>query len=128
MGVREMVEEARGRVTELSVDELRRELDHEDMLLVDVRDVRERWRDGSIPGAKHVPRGMLEFWADPKSDYYKSFMDPGARVVLFCNLGQRSALAADALQRLGYRNVAHLGCGFDGWRKAGGTVEAIEKR
>jgi rhodanese-related sulfurtransferase len=82
-------------------------------VLIDIRDVRERWREGTIPGARHVPRGMLEFWADPESEYHKDFMTRDARVILFCAGGQRSALGADTLTRLGYTNVAHLEIGFD---------------
>jgi rhodanese-related sulfurtransferase len=128
MSVKQMVADARTRITELSVDEVRAERERGGIVLVDLRDVRERWREGSIPGARHVPRGMLEFWADPASDYHKAFMDPGARTIVFCNLGHRSALSADTLQRLGYANVAHLDGGFTAWRDAGGDVEPIEKK
>lgn len=128
MGVKDMVAAARTRITELSVDEVRAERERGGIVLVDLRDIRERWREGSIPGARHVPRGMLEFWSDPESDYHKDFMDPAARVIVFCNLGHRSALSADTLQHLGYTNVAHLEGGFTAWRDAGGDVEPIEKK
>ncbi len=128
MGVKDMVAAARTRITELSVDEVSAERERGDVVLVDLRDIRERWREGSIPGARNVPRGMLEFWSDPESDYHKDFMDPAARVIVFCNLGHRSALSADTLQNLGYSNVAHLEGGFTAWRDAGGDVEPIEKK
>lgn len=128
MGVQEMIDDARTRVTGISVDELRQERDHGDVLAVDVRDIRELWREGTIRGARHVPRGMLEFWSDPENEYYRDFMDPEHRVVIFCNKGHRSALAADALQKLGYRDVAHLEGGFTAWREAGGEVESIVKK
>src|SRR5437588_12085523 len=89
MSVKQMVEDARTRVKGLSKEEMQRELEAGEALIVDIRDVRERWRRGTIPGAKHVPRGMLEFWADPESEYYKSFMDPRKRTILYCAGGQR---------------------------------------
>jgi rhodanese-related sulfurtransferase len=128
MGVKEMVAEARKRVNGLSVAQVREEGAHGAALVVDIRDVRERWREGSIPGARHVPRGLLEFWSDPEDRYHRDFMDPEGRVILFCAEGERSALAADTLQKLGYRDVAHLEGGFLAWREADGEVEAIERK
>jgi rhodanese-related sulfurtransferase len=128
MGVLQQVEEAKSRIDNLSVDEVRSELASGDVLLVDVRDVRERWRDGTIPGARHVPRGMLEFCADPESPYYKPFMQREKRVIAFCAGGMRSALAASALKELGYENVGHLEAGFDGWKKSGAHVEDVPRK
>jgi rhodanese-related sulfurtransferase len=128
MGVRQMIEAARARITGLDPEQVRSEREQGAVVVVDLRDVRERWRDGSIPGARHVPRGMLEFWADPESEYHKDYMDPQARTILFCNLGHRSALSADTLQQLGYTNVAHLEGGFTAWCERGGEVETIEKK
>lgn len=128
MGVKEWIEEAKARIEELAPEDLERERSNDEAVIVDVRDVRERWREGTIPGAKSVPRGMLEFWADPDSEYYKEFMDPTRRTIVYCAGGQRSALAADALQRLGYEDVAHLEPGFSGWKKAGLPVEEVEQR
>jgi rhodanese-related sulfurtransferase len=125
MGMKEMVAAAKQRVRVVDKEELERELKKGDLQLIDVRDVRERWRFGSIPGARSVPRGMLEFWADPESPYYKQGLDPARRTVVYCAGGMRSALAADALQQLGYRDVAHLEIGFDGWNAAGGEVEKV---
>lgn len=120
-----MVDEARARVAVVTMEELQRELAAGDAVLVDVRDVRERWDSGAIPGARHVPRGMLEFWADPTSPYHRRFMDPTRRTILHCAGGLRSALAADTLMKLGYEDVAHLEIGFDGWKAAGGAVEEV---
>lgn len=120
-----MVAQARTRVEGLSVEQLQAELAAGDVQLIDVRDVRERWKQGAIPGARSMPRGMLEFWADPQSPYYKRSLEPDRRTVLYCAGGLRSALAADALQQIGYSNVAHLDGGYDGWREAGGAVEAV---
>jgi rhodanese-related sulfurtransferase len=125
MGVKDMVEAARKRVRVVSKDDLQRELGSGELQLLDVRDVRERWHSGTIPGARSVPRGMLEFWADPESPYYKKGLDPRKRTIVYCAGGQRSALAADALQQLGYVDVAHLEIGFDGWTEAGGEVEKV---
>ncbi|HEX6349216.1 MAG TPA: rhodanese-like domain-containing protein [Candidatus Dormibacteraeota bacterium] len=126
MGVKEMVAAARARVRAVTKEELEQELRNGDVQLLDVRDVRERWRLGTIPGARSVPRGMLEFWADPDSPYYKEGLDPAKRTIVYCAGGMRSALAADALQQLGYKDVAHLEIGFDGWKQAGGEVEKVE--
>jgi len=125
MTYEDMVNEAKSRVPVVSREELERELASGEALLVDIRDVRERWQLGAIPGARHVPRGMLEFWADPTSPYHKKYMDPDRRTVLHCAGGLRSALAADTLMKLGYKNVAHLEIGFDGWRESGGAVEEV---
>ena len=126
--VREMVDEAKARIENLSMEEVEAERAEGKALLIDVRDVRELWREGKIPGARHVPRGMLEFWADPESEYYKDFMQPDARVILYCAGGLRSALAADALHRLGYKDVAHLEIGFDGWKSHGGEVVDVPQK
>jgi rhodanese-related sulfurtransferase len=121
----EMVEDAKSRVRVVSPDELRHELDRGETVVLDVRDIRERWQLGTIPGARHAPRGMLEFWADPTSQYHKAFLEPGRRTVVYCAGGARSALAADALQTLGYTDVAHLEIGFNGWRDQGGAVDPV---
>jgi rhodanese-related sulfurtransferase len=121
----DLVSAAKARVEELSVEELQREIETGGVTVVDIRDVRERWERGAIPGARSMPRGMLEFWFDPESPYYREGFDFADRYVLYCAGGLRSALAAAALQDLGYRNVAHLEVGFNGWKQAGGAVEAV---
>jgi rhodanese-related sulfurtransferase len=128
VGVKELVAEAESRVKSVTAAELDEERASGSPLVVDVRDVRERWRDGAIPDSVHVPRGMLEFWADPDCEYHKTYMQPDRRVILYCNLGQRSALAADALQRLGYHDVAHLKGGFDGWCVEGLPVIEVPRK
>lgn len=92
-------------------------------LLVDVREPEERLAHGSIPGAIHAPRGMLEFAADPTSAYHRAEFDPERRTILYCASGGRSALAAAALRTLGYARVAHLDGGLKAWREAGLTVD-----
>ena len=121
----EMVAEAKAAIEELSVEELQAELDAGTCKVIDIRDVRELWDKGAIPGAKSMPRGMLEFWFDPESPYYRGDVSFDDRYVLHCAGGQRSALAAKVLQDLGYTNVAHLEVGFNGWAAAGGAVDEV---
>ena len=139
-----LVEDAEQAIESVSVEELRRELTERrenegdddgeagreegngdgerqgDLVVVDTRDIREVWIEGSIPNAKHAPRGMIEFWADPETKYYKDFFDPERRYVLYCNEAGRSALAAKRLTEMGYGDVAHLEGGFTAWQEAGG--------
>ena len=123
-----MVAEVDETVESLTVAELRAELDDERTVLVDIRDIREVWIEGSIPDAEHAPRGMIEFWADPETDYYKPFFDPANRYVLYCNEGGRSALAAESLREMGYPDVAHLDGGFTAWQAADApTVDVPQK-
>jgi rhodanese-related sulfurtransferase len=123
--IADLVGEAKARIDELTVAELQAEIAAGDLTVVDIRDVRERWQKGAIPGARSMPRGMLEFWFAPDSPYYRDGLDTRHRYVLYCAGGQRSALAADALRQLGYTNVAHLVVGFNGWAEAGGAVEPV---
>jgi rhodanese-related sulfurtransferase len=92
-------------------------------VFVDLRDVRELAREGRVPGAFHCPRGMLEFWIDPDSQYHKPVFAQDKRFVFFCAAGQRSALATQTAQRMGLEPVAHIAGGFSAWTKAGGAVE-----
>ena len=92
-------------------------------VVVDVREREELEREGSIAGALHVPRGLLEFVADPASALHDPRLAPDRPVVLYCAVGGRSALAADTLRTLGYVDVSHLGRGFGAWRDAGLPVE-----
>lgn len=89
-------------------------------LLIDIREIQEVVELGTIPGARHVPRGMLEFWADPASPYYRDFFKEDANIILFCAGGGRSVYATLALIDMGYANVSHLEAGFSGWKHAGG--------
>jgi rhodanese-related sulfurtransferase len=89
---------------------------NDDILFVDIRDVRELQRDGKVPGAFHCPRGMLEFWIDPESPYHKDFFAQDKTYVFFCAGGLRSALAAHTAQRMGLKPVAHIRGGFGAWK------------
>jgi rhodanese-related sulfurtransferase len=93
-----------------------------------LRDPREIWRDGGIPGAINVTRGMLEFWIDPGSHYHKDFFASGNRFVFFCAGGIRSALAAKTAQDMGLTPVCHIEGGYHAWKKAGAVVEAVEPK
>ncbi|MGH9112408.1 MAG: rhodanese-like domain-containing protein [Acidimicrobiales bacterium] len=119
----QLVAEAKARVENLNVDQVAAELAQEDVLIVDLREPEELAATGRIPGAVHVPRGMLEFRADPTSTYHTEGFDPARRVIVHCAAGGRSALAAAALQDMGYENVAHLDGGFTAWKEAGQPVE-----
>jgi rhodanese-related sulfurtransferase len=99
-----------------------------DVVFVDIRDIRELNREGRVPGAFHCPRGLLEFWVDPQSPYHKPVFAEDKRFVFFCAGGLRSALAAQTVQRMGLKPVAHVRGGFGAWRAAGGPVEAPEPR
>ena len=98
------------------------------MQLGDIRDIRELWREGAVPGAVHAPRGMLEFWVDPESAYHREVFANGKRFIFFCAGGLRSALAAQSVQRMGMTPVAHIAGGFAAWKEAGGAVVAKEKK
>jgi rhodanese-related sulfurtransferase len=117
-----MVTQAKARVENLSVEQVEGEL-ADGALLVDIREEDERRTNGTIPGAIHAARGMLEFYADPATPYYKPDLKPEARIILHCAAGSRSALATATLQDMGYTNVAHLESGFRGWSEAGKPVE-----
>jgi rhodanese-related sulfurtransferase len=119
---RQLVDEAMAAVRTLSLEEARALHGREDVVFVDVRDIRELEREGVIPGALHAPRGMLEFWVDPGSPYHKPVFASGKQFVLFCGLGWRSALATKTLQDMGLPNVAHIEGGFTAWKEAGAPV------
>ena len=122
LGFRVLVEKAEREIETLSVEDAMQLLGRDDVVFVDVRDVRELDRDGRIPGATHCPRGMLEFWIDPQSPYHKQIFSEEKRFLFFCSLGWRSALATQLAQNMGLKPVAHIGGGFDAWKKAGGAV------
>jgi rhodanese-related sulfurtransferase len=119
----QLVQDAKSGIEDLTPDQVAAEVAAGEALLVDVRDAPER-ANGTIPGAIHASRGMLEFYADPSSPNHRSEFDPGKRVILHCASGGRSALAAQSLKSLGYANVAHLDGGFKAWQAAGKPVES----
>jgi rhodanese-related sulfurtransferase len=124
--VKALVEAAEREIETLSVEDAIKLHGRDDVVLVDIRDIRELQRDGKVPGAFHCPRGMLEFWIDPSSSYHKPQLAQDKRYVFFCAGGLRSALAAQTAQRMGLKPVAHIGGGFGAWKKAGGPIEMLE--
>jgi rhodanese-related sulfurtransferase len=124
IGYRELLEAAEREIRTLEIAKARTLLDRDDVQFVDLRDVRELEREGLIPGAFHAPRGMLEFWVDPESPYFKPVFAEPKTFVFYCQSGWRSALAAQAVQRMGLPGVCHIGGGYRAWRDAGApTVE-----
>lgn len=121
--VKSMVEEAKSAITEYSAAEAIAMKDRADVLLVDLRDPRELEREGRIPGAFHCPRGMLEFWIDPDSPYFKAPFGEDKTFVFFCAGGLRSALSTKTVQDMGLQPVAHIVGGFGAWKTAGGPIE-----
>jgi rhodanese-related sulfurtransferase len=119
-----LVADAKAQIENLSPEEVVSELQRGEALLVDLREPAERVENGVIRGALHAPRGMLEFYADPTSAYYRTEFEPSRRTILYCASGGRSALAAATLQSLGYRRAAHLNGGLKAWREAGLSVES----
>jgi len=115
-------------IVNLSADEAVKLHGRDDVVLVDLRDIRELNREGRVPGAFHCPRGMLEFWIDPDSKYHKPVFAQDKRFVFFCAAGQRSALATETAQRMGLEPVAHIVGGFTAWKAAGGPIEAPADR
>jgi len=118
-----LVAEARAKITEIETGDLIARLHDENLVIVDIRDIRERQKLGYIPSSIHAPRGMLEFWVDPQSPYYRDvFGQENAEYVLHCASGWRSALAVATLQDMGFA-ASHLKDGFSDWVAQGGPIE-----
>jgi rhodanese-related sulfurtransferase len=122
-GYKALVDEANAEIEAVTPAEAARLARNDDVLLVDIRDIRELQREGRIPGALHAPRGMLEFWVDPESPYHKQLFSSGKTFIFFCAGGLRSALATKAVQDMGLSPVKHIEGGFGAWREAGLPVE-----
>ena len=124
-----LVEEAQKNIKTLSSSEVKSLYDNKEITLIDIRDIRELWKEGTVENSKHIPRGMLEFWLDPESSYYKiNKIQDIKKMVLFCALGWRSALATKSLVDMGFKNVAHVDGGFDALKKSGIKVIVKEKK
>jgi rhodanese-related sulfurtransferase len=127
-GYQQLVAEAMAEVKTYSVAEVQARMHDAVVQIVDIRDIREL-TEGTVVGAYHAPRGMLEFWVDPASPYHKPlFADESKEFILFCGAGWRSALAAKALQDMGMRNVAHIDGGYAEWVKQGAPTETLEQQ
>jgi len=125
-GYKKLLEEAEAVIETLTVEDAKSLHGGEKITFVDIRDVREVKREGKVSGALHAPRGMLEFWIDPESPYHRDVFATGNKFVLYCASGWRSALAAKALQEMGFGPIAHIGGGFTAWKEAEGPVDAPE--
>ena len=124
-----LVKEAQKNIETLDPNEVRKLHENDEITLIDVRDIRELWKEGRIDGSKHIPRGLLEFWLDPNSTYYQANkIQDVKKMVLFCALGWRSALATKSLVDMGFKNVAHVNGGFDALKKSGLKIVTKEKK
>jgi rhodanese-related sulfurtransferase len=127
-GYKQLMAEASRKIRTLGIDEVKSKHGDPGVVFVDIRDVRELEREGMIPGALHAPRGMLEFWVDPDSPYFKEIFGADREFVLYCQSGWRSSLATATLQEMGLARVCHIEGGFSAWKNAGLPVEAKARR
>ena len=126
---KELVDKANESIKVMSPEQVKSAYDNGEATLIDIRDIRELWKEGTIKNAIHIPRGMLEFWLDPQSSYYQEKKIGNIKnIVLFCALGLRSALATKALKEMGFDNVVNAEGGFDSLKKAGLQVIPKEKK
>ncbi len=122
-GYKQMMSDALATIDTLSVPDALTKLGDPDVVFIDIRETKELEREGSIPGAFHAPRGMLEFWVDPDSPYHKDIFSSGKHLVLYCQSAWRSALATATLVDMGLTSVSHVEGGFSAWKKAGAPIE-----
>jgi rhodanese-related sulfurtransferase len=122
VGYQTLLDEANAQVQLVSTTVLADQLGDDDLILIDLRDIRELQREGHLPGAVHTPRGMLEFWIDPNSPYARPIFQEDKRFVFYCRSGWRSALATAVAMRLGLQRTSHLEGGFSAWKDAGFEV------
>ena len=127
LGYKAMVAAAEAKIRIVPATDAVGMLGSDDVVFVDLRDVRELQREGGIPGAFHCPRGLLEFWIDPESPYHHAIFAEPKEFVFFCNLGWRSALAADIAQQMGLK-TCHIDGGFEAWKAAGGKTEERKRK
>ena len=119
----DLVAEANQVTRQISLQEALEMHQRDDVIFIDIRDVREIAKTGRIAGARHVPRGMLEFWIDPESPYHKDFFAEDKTFIFYCAASWRSALSAKTAQEMGLSPVAHIDGGFNAWRDADGAIE-----
>ncbi|KMQ72585.1 rhodanese-like domain-containing protein [Chryseobacterium koreense] len=119
----ELVQEAKQQIENLTPLQVKKELEKDGTVLIDIRESEELKQNGKIPGSVHAPRGMIEFYADPSLPYHKPEFDKTKRIILQCASGGRSALASQTLKQMGYENVAHLDGGLNAWKDAGLFIE-----
>ena len=128
VSAKELVDSALKEIETLSLEQASALLNDDDTVFVDIRDIRELPRGGKIPGALHAPRGMLEFWVDPESEYHRDIFSSGKRFILYCAKSHRSALATLTLQNMGLKSICHIDGGFEAWGTAGLAVDEVEQK
>ena len=125
----DLVNEANQVIETLDPSKVKLMINNNECTMIDVRDIRELWKEGTIKNSKHIPRGMLEFWLDPQSSYFKANkFDMNKKIILYCALGLRSALATKTLVDMGFSNVAHVNGGFDAMKQANFDIVIKEKK
>jgi rhodanese-related sulfurtransferase len=124
-GFRELMAKAEAEVESIAAADAKALAGNPDVVIVDIRDIREIEREGRIPGSFHAPRGMLEFWVDPESPYHRPIFAEDKTFIVHCASGWRSLLATQALQAMGLKPVRNLAGGFTAWKEAGGPVEEL---
>lgn len=127
-GHKELLAEANAEIETLTTAAAAALAEDDSVVFVDIRDPRELQREGKVPGALHATRGMLEFWIDPDSPYYKDVFGSGKRFVFYCQSGWRSALATKTVQDMGLTPVCHIEGGYRAWKDDGHPTETVEKR
>ena len=125
--VKDMVAEAKLKINEIGAKEAIKLFNDENVIFIDIRDIRERQKLGYIPGSFHAPRGMLEFWIDPESPYFKDIFNTNKKYIFHCAAGWRSALAVSTLKDMGFE-ASHITDGFAGWVDEKGPVEFKSKK
>ena len=125
--VKNMVAEAKSKINEIDAKEAIKFFNDENVIFIDIRDIRERQKLGFIPGSFHAPRGMLEFWIDPESPYFKDIFNTNKKYIFHCAAGWRSALAVSTLKDMGFE-ASHITDGFSGWVDEKGPIEFKSKK
>lgn len=127
IGYKELIAAAEARIETIPAAEAISYCESDEIVFVDLRDVREVKREGKIPGSFHCPRGLLEFWIDTESPYHNPIFAEQKRFIFYCNLGWRSAMATDIAKQMGL-NVCHIEGGFEAWKRAGGRVDNLKPK
>ena len=128
IGYKELLAQAEVEIETLSITLAKERFGDEDVQFIDLRDIRELYREGKIPGAFNAPRGMLEFWVDPDSPYHKELFGADKTFIFYCQSGWRSALATQTVQRMGMNKVCHIAGGFHAWKESGAPIEAVSPK
>jgi rhodanese-related sulfurtransferase len=128
IGYKDLIEAAEKEIETLTPESAATFLDSSEAVFIDLRDIRELYRAGKIPGAVHAPRGMLEFWVDPESPYHKEIFAQDKTFIFYCQSGWRSALATQTVQKMGLTRACHIGGGYSAWLETGGPSEAVKPK